>query len=113
MTVFSPCDYVILRKSNLVQISPENRDIAAVVFRDEDDKATLKRILIERDGTNRPVRVILSPESSNPEHKVRSLPPTAFVGDNRTVTIAGIAIAVLQPFTEDELARQLFYENKH
>jgi SOS-response transcriptional repressor LexA len=84
----SPGDYVVMRRAK----APTQRDIVAVVFRDEDDnRATLKRILIEPD------RVILKPESSNPEHKARFLPLEAFAGDSPSVAIVGIAIAVLKP----------------
>jgi SOS-response transcriptional repressor LexA len=83
----SPGDYVVLRRAK----APTQRDIVAVVFRDEgDNRATLKRILIE------PNRVTLKPESSNPKHESRSLPPEAFAGDKPSVAIVGIAIAVLK-----------------
>jgi SOS-response transcriptional repressor LexA len=88
----SPNDYVILQKSNRMPVSPTYRDIVAVVFRDEaDSRATLKRIHFESD------RVMLEPESSNPEHKTRVLQPEAFAGDNPPVEVVGIAIAVLKP----------------
>jgi regulator of protease activity HflC (stomatin/prohibitin superfamily) len=94
-------DYVILRKSNLLSVRPDNSDIAAVVFQDETDnhKATLKRIFIERDDISaRPIRIILCPESSNPEHHIRSFSPEAFARNSPDVAIVGIAIAVLKPF---------------
>jgi SOS-response transcriptional repressor LexA len=72
-------------------MNPASGDIAAVVFRDEDNRASLKRIQIEAR------KVVLRPESSNPEHQPRVLPPEAFVGDNPTAAIIGIAIAVLKP----------------
>jgi phage repressor protein C with HTH and peptisase S24 domain len=82
-----PGDYVVVRKAK----APTPRDIVAVVFRDEDDnRATLKRILIE------PNKVTLKPESTNPKHEPRVLPPEAFAGDNPSVAIVGIAIAVLK-----------------
>jgi phage repressor protein C with HTH and peptisase S24 domain len=83
----SPGDYVVVRRAK----APTQGDIVAVVFRDEDDnRATLKRILIE------PNKVTLKPESSNPKHASRFLPPEAFAGDNPSVEIVGIAIAVLK-----------------
>jgi SOS-response transcriptional repressor LexA len=85
----SPNDYVILRRSK----PDSSGDIVAVVFRDEDDKATLKRFYVEKPSG----RVVLKPESSNPEHKTRVLRPEAFAGDNPSVEIVGIAIAVLKP----------------
>jgi len=113
----APNDYVILRrKSKYVPLSPTSGDIVAVVFRDEDDKATLKRIYIE------PNRVILKPESSNPEHQPRILRPEAFAGDNPRVAVVGIAMAVLKlrsvpswiPIGEEsttyELAEKFFEE---
>jgi hypothetical protein len=84
-------DYVILQKAKMVPIIPESRDIVAVVFRGEDNRASLKRILID------PNRVVLRPESSNPEHKPRILLPKDFTGDNPSVTVVGIAIAALRP----------------
>jgi len=84
----SPGDYVVVRRTK----APAQGDIVAVVFRDEDDnRATLKRILIESN------KVTLKPESSNPKHESRFLPPEAFASDNPSVTIVGIAIAVLKP----------------
>ena len=85
----SPNDYVILRKSK----PDSSGDIVAVVFRDEDDKATLKRFYFEKSSG----RVVLKPESSNPEHKTRVLRPETFAGDNPSVELVGIAIAVLKP----------------
>jgi SOS-response transcriptional repressor LexA len=85
-------DYVILQKTNLVTIRPASGDIVAIVFRDEaDNRATLKRIQIQSD------RVILKPESLNPEHQPRTLPPQAFAGDQPRVAVIGIALAVLKP----------------
>jgi SOS-response transcriptional repressor LexA len=86
-----PNDYVILQRSKLVPLKLSSGDIVAVVLRDEDDKATLKRIYIESN------RVILKPESSNSVYKLRSLQPEAFAGDNPPVALVGIAIAVLKP----------------
>jgi SOS-response transcriptional repressor LexA len=87
----SPGDYVIMRRTK----SPTQRDIVAVVFRDEDDnRATLKRILIE------PNRVTLKPESSNSKHEPRILPPEAFEGDNPQVAIVGVATAILRPLED-------------
>jgi hypothetical protein len=91
-----PDDYVVLRKQKIVSLSPRHRDIVAVVFRDEDDnRATLKRILIEPKTK----KVTLKPESSNPKHKSRFLPPKAFVGENPSVDIVGIAVAVLKSYS--------------
>jgi SOS-response transcriptional repressor LexA len=88
----SPNDYVILMKSKLVNVMPVSGDIVAVVFRDEDDnKATLKRIRIHHDS------VEFRPESSNPAHHSRIVPRAALAGDNPSVEIVGIAIAVLKP----------------
>jgi len=87
----SPGDYVLLRRAKTIPLSPSSGDIVAIVFHDEDDnRATLKRILIESN------KVTLKPESSNPKHAPRSLPPEAFVGDNPSAAIVGIAIAVLK-----------------
>ncbi len=86
-----PGDYVILQKPNRVSLQPTPGEIVAVVFRDEDDKATLKRFLI---GLN---EVVLRPESSNPEHKLRSLPLSRFTSDESDVEVVGLAMAVLKP----------------
>jgi hypothetical protein len=82
----SPGDYVILQKSSRA----ESGDIVAVVFRDNDNKATLKRILIQLDG------VTLKPESSNPKYQPYSLPLKAFGSNNPPLEVIGIAIAVLK-----------------
>lgn len=82
-----PNDYTILRRSK----PDSSGDIVAVVFRNEDDKATLKRFYLDKPSG----RVALKPESSNPEHKTRVLRPEVFAGDNPSVAIVGIAIAVL------------------
>jgi SOS-response transcriptional repressor LexA len=88
----SPGNYVILRrKSKHVPLSPTSGDIVAVVFRDEDEKATLKYIVIE------PNRVILKPKSSKPKHKTRVLRPEVFTGGSPSVEVVGVAIAVLKP----------------
>ncbi len=80
-------DYVVVRRTK----APGQGDIVAVVFRDEDDnRATLKRIVIESN------KITLRPESSNPKHEARFLPPEAFAGDNPSVAIVGVAIAVLK-----------------
>jgi len=88
-----PNDYVILQKSKLVGWRPDPGDIVAVVFRDEDNKATLKRFYFDKSSDS----VTLKPESSNPEHKTRVLGLKAFAGDNPSVAFVGIAIAVLKP----------------
>jgi SOS-response transcriptional repressor LexA len=93
-----PGDYVILQKPNRVSLQPTPGDIVAVVFRDTEDRATLKRFLI---GLN---EVILRPESSNPRHTLRSLPLSQFTGDESTVEVVGIATAVLRP--EDQKERE-------
>jgi hypothetical protein len=61
------------------------------VFRDKDDNAhaTLKRIHFNADT------VTLQPESSNPEHQPRVLQKDAFTGDNPSVKMTGIVVAVL------------------
>lgn len=89
-------DYVILQRSKLVELKPDHEDIVAVVFRDEDTKATLKRILIEED------QITLKPESSNPEHKPRILQPAELLGTSPYVNIVGIAVAVLKPVDADK-----------
>ncbi len=81
-----PSDFVILQQAK----RPSSGDIVAVVFRDEDDRATLKRIIIRSDG------VTLRPESSNPKHQPRLVSPKAFAGDSPSVQVVGIAIAVLK-----------------
>lgn len=87
----SPNDYVILQKPNRLPLSPTSGDIVAVVFRDEDGEATLKYIVTESS------RVILKPKSSNPEHQTRVLQPEVSTGDDPSVAVVGIAIAVLKP----------------
>ena len=89
----SPNDYVILRKSKDLPLQPSSGDICAVVFRDEDYKATLKRFYFDKSLG----RVTLKPESSNPAHRTRVLRPEAFAGGNPSVEVVGIAIAVLKP----------------
>jgi SOS-response transcriptional repressor LexA len=91
----SPNDYVVLQKEKAggVSLQPLSGDIVAVVFRDEDVKATLKRFYFDKSSGS----VTLEPESSNPEHKTRVLLPKAFAGDNPSVAVVGIAIAVLKP----------------
>jgi hypothetical protein len=89
----APNDYVILRKPKHVPLRPSSGDVVAVVFRDEDDKATLKRFYFDKPSG----RVALKPESSNPAHKSRVLRPKAFAGNNPSVEVVGIAIAVLKP----------------
>lgn len=84
-------DYIILQRSSVGAMAPSTSDIVAVVFREEDSKATLKRITINSEG------VTLKPESSNPDHQPRKLPFTQFKGDPPPVQIVGIAIAVLKP----------------
>jgi SOS-response transcriptional repressor LexA/polyhydroxyalkanoate synthesis regulator phasin len=85
-----PGDYVILRRPNRVEWQPEHRDIVAVVFRDQEPEATLKRILIERD------RVTLRPESSNPAHEPRTVSRSALFGAEASAAIVWIAVAVLK-----------------
>ncbi len=115
----SPGDYVILRKATLLPTTPNNRDIAAVVMPDDtdDNKATLKRIFIETDkimvGTENNAlddietefyeqrlllkTIIVCPESSNPEHKVRTFkPPEILPGEDPNLRFVGIAVAVLK-----------------
>jgi SOS-response transcriptional repressor LexA len=87
----APDDYILLRKPKSTPPSPTSGDIVAVVFRDEDNKASLKRIHIEAR------KVVLRPESSNPEHQPRVLSPEAFAGDNPIAAVVGIAVAVLKP----------------
>jgi hypothetical protein len=91
----APNDYVILQRPKLTGLHHTSGDIVAVVFRDEDDKATLKRILIRSSD------VIFKPESSNPEHQLRIFQPQDFVGDNPRIVIVGIAVAVLGPQEPD------------
>jgi len=89
----APNDYVILQKPRDVPLKPSPGDIVAVVFRDENNKATLKRFYFDKSSGN----VTLKTESSNPEHKTRVLRPEDFVGDNPPVAVVGCAIAVLKP----------------
>jgi SOS-response transcriptional repressor LexA len=91
----SPNDYVILQKekAGVLPLQPYPGNIVAVVFRDEDDKATLKRFYFDWSSGS----VTLKPESSNPEHKPRVLRPEVFAGDNPSVAIVGIVMAVLKP----------------
>jgi hypothetical protein len=84
-------DYVILRRQVGLAITLSSGDIVAAVFRDEDDKATLKRYSRESD------RVVFEPESSNISHRSISLRLQAFADDNPQVKVVGIAIAVLKP----------------
>ena len=84
-----PNDYTILRRSK----PDSSGDIVAVVFRDEDNKATLKRFYFDRSSGG----VTFKSESSNPDHETRVLRPEFFAGDNPSVEIVGIAIAVLKP----------------
>jgi tetratricopeptide (TPR) repeat protein len=85
----APDDYVILRKSK----PDSSGDIVAVVFYDEDDKAVLKRVYYNKSSA----KVILKPESSNPKHKTRILQQEIFAGENPSVEIVGLALAVLKP----------------
>lgn len=88
----APGDYVLLQKEMDLPIHPLSGDIVAVVFRDEADRrATLKRIRIQSG------QVTLKPESSNPEHQLRTLPAGDFAGDDPAVAVRGIAVAVLKP----------------
>lgn len=87
----SPGDYVIIQKSDLVPVKPNSGDIVVVKFRDENKRATLKRIHF------RPDKVVLSPESTNPQNKPQELPHRAFAGDNPPAAVLGIAVAVLEP----------------
>jgi len=89
----SPNDYVILQKPKDVSLQPSSGDIVAVVFRDEDNEATLRRFYFDKSSAS----VTLEPESSNPKHETRVLQPEAFAGDNPSVAVVGIAIAVLKP----------------
>jgi hypothetical protein len=92
-TGIAPNDYVILQKPQFVPLVPSPGDIVAVVFRDEaDNRAALRRIMVESG------RVVFRPESSNPAHKPRILRPAAFAGDNPSVEVVGIAIAVLKSY---------------
>jgi len=88
----SPYDCVILQEKKLVPLSPTSGDIVAVVFRDEDNRATLRRFY--RDESSRSVR--LEPESSNPKQKPRVSPLEVLEGDSPSVEVVGIAIAVLK-----------------
>jgi phage repressor protein C with HTH and peptisase S24 domain len=86
-----PGDYVILRVAQTVPPYPNSGDIVAVVFRDEaDNKATLKRIHIDRN------KAILRPESSNPAHQPRRLELKNLTEDDPTIAVAGIAIVALK-----------------
>jgi len=87
----APNDYVILQRKGVGSLTPASGDIVTVVFHDEDDRATLKRITIRSDG------VTLKPESSNPVHQSRTLSYELFRGDPPAVEITGIATAVLKP----------------
>jgi SOS-response transcriptional repressor LexA len=84
----APGDYVILVKPLLSELSPQHRDVVAAVIADVDEKATLKRFLL-RDN-----RVILKPESPNPDHQAYEFSLREF--KNR-VRIAGVAVAALKP----------------
>jgi hypothetical protein len=86
-------DYVILRKPKNISLRPANGDIVAVVFHNEDDKTTLKRICFG-SGIN---GIILRPESSNPNHRSRILSKGDFAGGRPRVEVAAIAVAVLKP----------------
>jgi hypothetical protein len=55
----------------------------------EDDKATLKRVFFEPD------RVVLRPDSSNPEHRSRTLSLKAYASEHPQVEIVGLAVAIL------------------
>jgi regulator of protease activity HflC (stomatin/prohibitin superfamily) len=87
----APGDYVILQTPNVLPVRPAPGDVVAVAFCDRDDntQATLKRIYFEAD------RVVLQPESSNPEHEPRILHKDAFAGSNPGVKVVGIVVAVL------------------
>jgi hypothetical protein len=86
----APNDYVILQRKGVGSLTPVTSDIVIVVFRDEDSKATLKRITIRSDG------VTLNPESTNSAHQPRTLSYDVFKGDPPPVEITGIAVAVLK-----------------
>jgi hypothetical protein len=100
----APNDYVILRKPKDVSLEPSPGDIVAAMFRNEDDKATLKRFYFDRLSDS----VTLKPESSNSEHKTRVLRPEAFVGNSPSVEIVGIAIAVLEPQPHTKVQQRRF-----
>jgi hypothetical protein len=97
-------DYVILQRPKFMPINARAGDIVAVVFRDEDEKVTLKRYSEELN------QAILKPESSNPEQKTLKLPlrtsefddpDKGYEIDESQVGIVGIAIAVLKPQPAD------------
>ena len=79
-------DYVVLRRSRNLPVSPSPRDIVAASIIDVDREATLKRYI--KQGST----IVLRPESSNPEHQ----PYESREGDEG-VTIVAVAIAVLKP----------------
>jgi tetratricopeptide (TPR) repeat protein len=79
-------DYVILRQPRNLPTSPRPDDIVAASIMGVDREATLKRYL--RQGHT----IILSPDSSNPDHQ-----PYEFREDDPEVAIAAVAVAVLKP----------------
>jgi tetratricopeptide (TPR) repeat protein len=79
-------DYVILRRSRNLPVSPSPGDIVASSIPGVDREVTLKRYLERNDA------VILQPESSNPKHQ-----PYDFRKGDEEATIVAIAIATLKP----------------
>lgn len=84
-------DYIIIRQPRGSHPSPDPQDIVAAVIKDEDREATLKRF------RQRGQKIILSPESSNPDHQPREFDPSEW---SEKVEIAGIAVAVLKKVQE-------------
>ena len=82
-------DYVIVR----AQPQGSSNDIVVVQIKDEDTKATLKRLKAETQD-----EIILRPETNNPD-----IDPDGFtftkkeINDSDKVMILGVAIAVLKP----------------
>jgi SOS-response transcriptional repressor LexA len=82
-------DYVLLRR----QGSAEDNDIAAAEISGVDQQATLKRF--HRRGK----KVVLQPESTNPDYKEMEFDPKDFHEDpgEGSFHIRGVALAVLKP----------------
>jgi SOS-response transcriptional repressor LexA len=87
-----PDDYVILRRPRLTSVDYRSGDIVAVVLRDEDNKATLKRILVDEAVGS----ITLKPESSNPNHTRRTWQRRTEMEEDPNVEVVGIAVAVLK-----------------
>ncbi len=77
-------DYVLVR----LQETAENGDIIAAEIDGVDDRATLKRLRIEDGGR----RIILMPNSTNPDHD-----PYEFDALNEGFRVRGVALVVFKP----------------